>query len=384
MEMTTDSVAQRPSIARWSSRMLRKHPEIWAAIVLWIASCAFVGMVSVIATWEGIGSYHGTDSLCRWDCGWFATIVDHGYDPQRRADGFANWPFHPLHPLFAYPLHHYFDVSTATSLVLASRAALLFAIYGFILMLGDEAGSTTERFMAGSLVAFNPYIIYAHAGYSEALYFALLAFAFYFAHRKFWVESGLMGCLVSATRQVGAAFIVPYAMMALPSSDWRKFDRSKLIGLLLCPIGALAYVLYLYKHTGDPLALIHVHAAWVAQPFGNPVLAIWEPLQKHHWPRVWAIMVLGGLLATAWLLKIKKPELGVSLGLSILIALLGGSYANELFAMPRYIWWQPPLLYAIYMFLKRYTALFPVYLAFACGMASFVIVGWYTGHNFVV
>ena len=383
METTTDSVTRRPSLAHWLSRMLQRHPEIWTAVVLWIASCGFVVMVSKIATWEGIGSYHGTETLCRWDCGWFTTVVEHGYDRQRHADGYVNWPFYPLHPLVAYPLHHYFNFSTARSLVLASRAALLFAIYGFILLVGDEAASTTEKFMAGSLVAFNPYIIYGHAGYSEALYFALLTFAFYFAYRKFWVVSGLMGGLASVTRLVGASFIAPYAMMALPGRDWRKFNRPQLIGLLLCPAGGLAYMAYLYNHTGDPLAFIHGHAAWVA-PFGNPLLAIWEPLHKPHWPRVWAMMVLGGLSATAWLLRIKKPELGVSLGLAILIALLGGTWGNELYAMPRYIWWQPPLLFAIYTFLKRYPVLFPIYLAFDCGLASFMIVGWYTGHSFVV
>src|SRR5262249_24462510 len=156
-----------------------------------------------IATWEGIGSYHGAATLCRWDCGWFASVVDQGYDRLRRADGFANWPFYPAHPLVAYPLHYQLNLSTGMSLVVASRAALLLAIYGFILMLGNEAESTTERFMAWSLVAFNPYIIYGHAGYSEALYFALLAFAFYLANRKSWVASGIMGGVVSATRLVG-------------------------------------------------------------------------------------------------------------------------------------------------------------------------------------
>ena len=45
------------------------------------------------------------------------------------------------------------------SLVFASKAALLFAIYNsFLLMVGDQAETTADRFRAGSLVAFNPFV----------------------------------------------------------------------------------------------------------------------------------------------------------------------------------------------------------------------------------
>jgi hypothetical protein len=353
-------------------------------MILWIASNLFVTMVSKIATWEDIGSYYGFASLCKWDCWWFASILDSGYDIHRHSDLTANWPFHPLHPLAAYPLHHWLKLSTPLSLIVASKIALLLGIYGFLLMLGDRIESTADEFMAGSLVAFNPYIIYAHAGYSEALYFALLTLAFYFARRQWWIGSGIMGGLVSATRMVGASFAVSYVIMALGRSLWRRLDWPKIIGLTLCPMGGLLYMLYLYRHTGEPLALFHVHVAWVGSHYGNPILAIWKPLREHHWPRVWALMTIAAFFACAWLFKLRKPELGTYLALSLIIALLSGSFNGDLYAMARYIWWQPPLLYAIYTALKRYAGLYPIYLVFASGLASFVIVGWFTRHNFVV
>lgn len=90
-------------------------------------------------------------------------------------------------------------------------------------------------------------------------------------------------------------------------------------------------------------------------------------------------MALASLVASAYLFTLRKPELGVYLALSTLVSLAGGSSA-----MARYIWWQPPFMCAIYWALKRHPAWWVIYVAFASGMASFMILEWFTGHNFVV
>ncbi len=365
-------------------RFFRRHPELWVALLLWLASNVFVTGMSRVATWEGNASYYGAADLCRWDCGWFGTVLASGYDgaSQREAGAAANWPFHPLFPLTAYPFRYWLKFSSATSLVLASKMALLAAIYGFLLMVRGPADTTADYIKAGSLVAFNPYLIYAHAGYSEPLYFALLAFAFYFATRARWIASGLAGGFLSATRVVGFLFSISYAVVALRNSGWRshwrKYDLDRLIGFLLCPLGTAVYMLYLYHHTGDALAQVHNQVAW-GKSAGNPFHMLWICLVGHHWLRVWGIMVVAGLAASTWLFWLRKPEMGIYLAISILIPLSAGY-----FGIPRYIWWQPPFLYAIYCLLKRHSAWWVVYTAFAAGMASFMIVEWFSGHNFVV
>lgn len=362
----------------------RPSAAIWVALALWLASNVFVTVFSKMATWEGNASYYSMANLCRWDCGWYGTVLEGGYDktPQREAGAAANWPFHPVFPLTAYPFRHWLKLPAGESLVLASKSALLLGIYGFLLMAGERGDTTADRFRAGSLVAFNPYLIYAHAGYAEPLYFALLAFAFYFASRRRWIASGLAGALLSATRLVGFLFSISYAVACLRDVEWRpswrKLDPNQLLGLLLCPLGTAIYVLYLYHHTGDALAQVHVHVAWVRFPL-NPVTTFWTCITGHHWLRVWGVMIVVGLVASAWLFKLRKPELGIFLALSVLISISGGAYA-----IPRYIWWQPPFLYAIYCVLKRHATWWVIYAAFAAGMASFMIVEWFSGHNFVV
>lgn len=378
-------VAEYRSISRSRRPFLGSHPELWVAIVLWLASNVFVTVFSNFAKWEGGAPYRGIADLCQWDCGWYATVASSGYDlmPHRPPVGDSvNWPFHPLFPMVAYPFYHWLKLPLSLSLVLASKLALLLAIYGFLLLVRDLADSTVDRVRAGSLVAFNPYLIYAHAGYAEPLYFALLALAFYLAARRRWIASGVSASLLSATRLVGFVFSISYAVVWLRDLGWRdildKKNRNQIIGFLLCPLGTAVFMLYMYHHTGDALAQVHSQISWGKSP-GNPFDVLWQCLTGHHWLRVWGAMAIAALVASAWLLRLRKPELGIYLAVAILISLSGGYWA-----LARYVWWQPPFLYAVYCALKRYPAWWVVYVAFTSGLASFMILEWFTGHNFVV
>lgn len=378
------NVAETAGFVRSNRHHFRNHPEIWVAIVLWFASNAFVAVFSNFARWEGGAQYYRVADLCRWDCAWYGTVTSSGYDliPQLRPVASANWPFHPLFPIVAYPLYHWLKLPLSLSLVLASKLALLLAIYGFLLLVSDLTDTTADRVRAGSLVALNPYLIYAHAGYAEPLYFALLALAFYLAARRRWIASGASAALLSATRLVGFVFSISYAVVWLRAGGWRgkpgNNGLNQIIGFLLCPLGTAVFMLYLYHHTGDALAQVHSQVSWGKSP-GNPFDVLWQCMTGHHWLRVWGAMGIASLLASAWLFKLRKPELGIYLAVVILISLSGGYWA-----LARYVWWQPPFLYAVYCALKRYPAWWVVYAAFTSGMASFMIFEWFTGHNFVV
>ena len=364
------------------TRLVRGYPRIWAAVVLWLASWAFVSAFSNLARWETGAQYDGMASLCRWDCNWYGSVAESGYwrTPWRES-GSVNWPFYPLFPMTAYTLRKLSGLSLPSALVLASKLELLLAIYVFLLMLGDEAETTADYFQAASLVAFNPYLIYAHAGYAEPLYFAFISLGFYFARRQRWIAGGAMGGLASGTRLVGFLFATSYATLWIKEgrlhSWWRKHDLNRAIGLLLCPLGTAIFMLYMYHLAGDALVQRHVQVAWRKIP-GNPLNVLRFALREHHWPRVWAVMVAASLLLSAWLVKLRKPEMGVFLALSILIP-ISASY----WAVPRYLWWQPPFLYAIYRLLGRNSAAWMFYTALASGMGAFMVVEWFSGHNFV-
>src|ERR1700751_2844797 len=101
----------------------------------------------------------------------------------------------------------------------------------------------------------------------------------------------------------------------------------------------------MHDHTNGALDTLHIQEAWLPT-LGNPLRVLWESLaglSGSPWPRLWGLMTLFALLASIWLFKMRRAELGIYLVLAILVP-LSATYTS----LPRYIWWQPPLLYAIY------------------------------------
>lgn len=360
------------------------RPDIWVAAVLFMASNFFVSSFARIARWE-LGAPSATlGSLCRWDCGWYASIISSGYDemPHAHAAGdAANWPFFPLFPVLSMPLTRLPGVPLALAAVIASKIALAAAIWSFLLLVREHMSETFDYFLAGGLVAFNPYVIYGHAGYAEPLYFALCSLGFWALGRDRWIESGLFGALLSATRMVGFLFSISYLVACLKRVGLRGITRDRTLaiplGLLLCPLGMVLFALYMYHHTGDALAFEHIHVAWHKTP-GNPLGILWTALVDRGWTRVWAIMAIGGFAASILLFKIRRPEMGVYLTGAILMPLAGG-----ITGMPRNIWWQAPFLYAIFTLLKRYRSLSLIYMAFTAAMASIMVFWWFSEKAFL-
>ncbi len=363
---------------------IRRHPELWVTVVLYFASCFFMHGFGQVAHWTE-GARQGTllDD-CQWDCAWYAGITERGYDkqPWPKAGGSASWAFFPLFPMSATVLKHAFRMDPITATVLASKLELFGAIFAFVLWLRPYLDNNNERFFAGALVALNPYLIYAHAGYSEPLYFMLACLGFWALDRQKWILAGLFGAALSANRSVGLFFALVYGIVALRDVGWRGIlkDRSLRIitGLLLCPLGLVLFAIYLYYRVGDALAFAHVQVAW-GRNWMNPFTLLWQTYQVHGWPRVFAGMAVAGFLVSLWLMR-KRPELGIFLAVSVILPCASGS----LYGFPRYLWWQPPFLLVIYLWLRRSLPAWIVYLAFAGGMAAIMILAWFAKKNFVV
>jgi hypothetical protein len=212
-----DAPISRPSSSPW--RAGRKMLAI--AVVLWIASNVFVSSIAKFSTWESNGAYGHMADLCKWDCNWFGSVLESGYDrTPARSEAQANWLFHPLLPIAAFPLNRWLGLSRSLSLVIVGKLAFLGSIYAFLLMISGELHDPTDYVRAGALVAFNPYLIYGHAGYSEPFYFGSLCLAFYFAQKRSWMVSGCMGALVSAARMVGFLFSAAFFLIAF--REWRR------------------------------------------------------------------------------------------------------------------------------------------------------------------
>ena len=367
-------------------RFADHHSLLCATIVIYCASCFFFYACGQVAHWTN-GIQQGKLAYdCKWDCGWYGTITANGYDAYPHAhprQDAANWAFFPLFPASAAALAQVFRLDPATATVLASKLELFAAIFAFLLWLTPHLENTDEYYLAGALVGLNPYFVYAHTGYSEPLYFALLCLGFWALERENYFAAGAFGALVSATRLVGILFALVYAISVVRHGDWRSTLRKQkalaiLLGLVLCPLGLALFSIHLYHRTGDALAFAHIQIAWDRHA-ANPLAVFHQSFLRHGWTRVWAAMATVAIL-TGVVIARKQPQYGIFLALSIIVPCLSGSMQS----MPRYVWWQPPFLFAVFHWLRPSLPRWMIYFAFAGGIASIMVLYWFGNNLFVV
>lgn len=328
------------------------------------------------------GNPRQPNDFCQLDCCWYSSIVRSGYDKQPEFDeqgDRANWSFFPLFPLLASPLFKIFRMESTLATVVASNIALYFAILAFLFMVRSRTNSFRDIALAGTLVAFNPAIVYAYGGYAEPLYFALAAAGFAFLERRRWIEAGIAGGLVGTARPTGILFVVAYLIAAWRSDAIGQVFRERrlgvLLGALLCPVGVSLWMLFMYHRSGDALAWMHMHAAWGVYR-GSITSIFWHSLAAGGWRRFWVFAALAGFGVSAWLLKEREYENAAFLALAVLMPATA-----EVAGMPRFVWWQPPTLFATYLLLKRYPISQVVYFGLAGGMASAMTILWFLGNR---
>ena len=92
------------------------------------------------------------------------------------------------------------------------------------------------------------------AVYSESLFLLLSLASFYFARKKRWVWTGVVGALLSATRLVGIA-IFP-ALLYEYFKGGNSKSLGKLLSIFLAPVGLIAYSVYNLEMWGNPFYFI--------------------------------------------------------------------------------------------------------------------------------
>lgn len=182
--------------------------------------------------------------------------------------------------------------------------------------------------------------------YTESLFFALAVWAFYFALRGKWFWAFVLCGLSSATRIVGIALL-----LGLVTEYFENRNRRNLLPILILIgiSGLIAYMLFLYLRTQDPLAFFHNIGIYGAQRSQRLILfpqvfyryffKIIPNLNYHFFPSVFstflelssAVIVLVGLVGGV----IKKIRLSylVYLLSGFLISTVPGSFSS----LPRYI-----------------------------------------------
>jgi hypothetical protein len=188
-------------------------------------------------------------SFINFDGEHFLAIAQRGY---RDLEYF----FFPLYPLFVKIFSGLIGdqiVTHAITGLLISNVAFIASLIGLFKLIKLDFKENIAFITIILLLSF-PTSFYFAAYYSESLFLALCVWSFYFARCKNWWLSGLLGMLATATRLVGIGLFPALLYEAYIQYRRKEISLIKILpGILLIPVGLIAYTFYLYQTTGNPL-----------------------------------------------------------------------------------------------------------------------------------
>ncbi len=350
------------------------------------------------------GSVHALPaSLCRWDCDWYKDTSRLGYPTAPRAApgttfGQAAWAFFPMFPALMAGTHWLLGISSIGSGTVVANLGLAGFVFFAVKYLRLVAPATDGAALAVFLLAW-PYSFYLSVPYTEGVYSGLTMAGFWLLARGRFGAASVVAALLSATRLTGVLLtpVIGWHCLRLITAALRAGDRRGALaalraGLLpaaLAPLGLFAFMLYLYLHTGDGLAFIHIQRGWnrAAQ---NPVTALWTGLTEFDFTSVTpfksesmsfdALCALAGLLLAARLLRLRRYAACWFLTLSIVLPLTAG-----LLSMPRYVLAQPLFMVFLFDFIwtSKYRAVFAEIVVVSVIAQLFLVVFWMQAYAFL-
>ncbi|WP_157667447.1 hypothetical protein [Comamonas serinivorans] len=306
-----------------------------------LAVLLFVGNQALEwAILQGLGASHA--QLCRHDCGWYTSVMDHGY--QRTPSGHArrdaaNWAFFPAFPWVAKGVGLALNLPAATAAVVTSKAFLLLAVFAFM-KLGALYLPRLPALALGAVVAFSPYALYGNVGYTESMFLFVSCVFFILLKQERHLAAGLVGGVLSAVRVVGLFAFVSYLVTMVRDVRQRRpvaWD-ARLFGALLIPLGLACFMLHLHSVMGDALAFSHVQVAW-GRSVGNPLRVLFLGALGGGFSQYLVVTVLLALGAVGFCWRRNMPELAAFTLFGIGLPLFAG-----LLSMPRFVFWQAPVL----------------------------------------
>lgn len=207
------------------------------------------------------------------DANWYIDIAAIGYEPGPfQTDRQHSWAFFPFFPLLlrgaAACTGEYALTGVALSNIFFLLALVL--LHRLVRACGyDEADADRAIFY----LAVFPTSYFFSLPLTESLFLCLTVGSFYAAKREAWWTAGLLGALASATRVNGVLLLPVLALLYWQRSRRAGFSGASALGLLLIPAGLLAYMLFLYRLTGNAWAFKDAQVSW-----GRGTGLFWRPL----------------------------------------------------------------------------------------------------------
>lgn len=202
-----------------------------------------------------------------WDAANFTRIAQYGYQT------INDTAFFPFFPLLIRCFAFLFGSTgyVAIGMILSNLALLgaLFVLYQIATdILGEQIGRRTLLYLCIFPTAF-----FFFAAYNESLFLFLTTSSFLAMRRQKWWLAGILGFFAALTRSAGLLLVIPFlyelwiSRESIITSNQNTLHKilsmtSKVIALLIIPLGTLIYCLYCLKLFHNPLAFATVQIHW--------------------------------------------------------------------------------------------------------------------------
>ncbi|GAA5217322.1 glycosyltransferase family 39 protein [Streptomyces thinghirensis] len=346
-----------------------------APALLGYAAVRALGLLA-LALWSAARDKSAYTLLtARWDSLWYTRVADLGYGYEVRlpnGDVHSNLAFFPLLPWLERFGAAISPLSYADAGFVVSLLASLAAAWG-IFAVAEHLYGRRAGVCAVLLWAVLPVGIVQSMAYSESLFTALAAWSLYAVLTGRWVTAGALAALAGLTRPVGLAVAAAVWAAAVVAFVRSRSDgvpdgahgperapgggARRVLGMLLAPLGAAGYVLWVGHRTGKgPLGYLDVQAGWRNGFDGGVAFARFVAGRFTGFPSALAgVGLVVGVALLVWLYVVcvrqRQPlALLVYAGIVTVLALCASSYFGS---KPRLLMPAFPLLLPLAVALAR-------------------------------
>ena len=202
----------------------------------------------------------------RWDTGFYVSIAEEGY--QFEGVELPSVAFFPLLPLLMRTVTPVVGDSLLAGILISNVALILATVLFYQLVSAGWGQQTADRATWYFLIF--PAAFFGSAIYTESLFLLGAIGALYFARRGYWEVAALLGIATAMTQFIGilvaVMLLVEWVVQRRAAIESKRPSLRALIAPAAVPLGTLAFMAYLQRTFGDPLAFMHGAAAWTRQP----------------------------------------------------------------------------------------------------------------------
>jgi hypothetical protein len=293
----------------------------WSGVVApWLLSRIVSIVVLLAAVNDPARGSRFVQVATRWDGAFYLDIARNGYGPVDIP--FPKWPFFPLLPGLIRALSEVADDKAAIFVV--NQLLFLVALAGVHRIAARHGDPTKARLAVWALALFPASFVFSMT-YPSAIFLAASVWAFVLVEDHLDVAAGVVAVGAALVRPNGAVLVIALIVAVWPS--WRR----ALLVAMPSIVAVVAWCVYCWDSTGDPLVFLATKSRWQEITF----VGLFEGHVK--WSVLPHVVLAVGALVVLVVQRKRLPLSWLVFGAlyllpSLQLGMVGvGRYANECF-----------------------------------------------------